>query len=92
MREISGAPSIAATEIDGIADSDPESGFRPELFGQVAKLVYGKKADAKLAAIARAHGVLPKGSDRTARFWLSGTVAPPACIGADMHFQIFRRK
>ena len=88
---VSKVPSIQPTEIDGIAHGDLESRFRPGLFGEVARLVYGKKADAKLADIARRHGVLKKGSDRTARFWISGEVAPPACIAADMHYQIFRR-
>jgi hypothetical protein len=70
MRSVSDELSTGATEIDGIRPSGPESNFRPELFGQVARLVWPDKTDAMLASIAGK-------SDRSARFWLSGEVQAP---------------
>jgi hypothetical protein len=61
-----------------------EANFRPELFGQVARVVWPRKPDVQIAVIARC-------SPRAAREYLNGNVAPPAIVIAAMFTEIARR-
>ena len=72
-----------STGINGRFASGSEENFRPQLFGQIAKLVW-RKPDAEIAAIA---GV----SDRAARDYLAGRVAAPAIVIAALIVEVTRR-
>jgi hypothetical protein len=84
MVESSGSIEKSSTKIGGSFSSGAEENFRPWLFGAVAKVVWDKP-DMAIADIADV-------SDRAARDYLSGKVAPPAVVIATMFMEITKRK
>jgi hypothetical protein len=64
--------------------SDPEENFRPELVGEVLRVIWRKKTDAKVASIC-------KFSDRQARDVMNGTVAMPAVLLSAINAALVRR-
>ncbi len=71
-------------KIDGSFPSPPAENFQAELFGDVARRVWGLNADAKIATIA---GFTP----RAARDVLRGLVAPPSIVLAALLLEIAKR-
>lgn len=85
MRSLSEAPSIVSTENGGRLSTAAEENFRPELFGQIARLVWPEKADVEIAIIAHC-------SPRAARDYLSGKVPAPANVWAAIFAEGTRRR
>jgi hypothetical protein len=84
MFESSAGAARLSTEIDGSSKPRPEENFRPGLVGDVCRLIWGKNADAKIAAIV---GV----SDRAGRDYLSGRVPIPAVLLAAIAVELTKR-
>lgn len=83
MHESFSSAAGTSTKIAGRSALRSEGNFRPWLFGAVAKLIWDKP-DTVIADIA---GV----SDRAARDYLNGKVAPPAIVVAAMLIEVCRR-
>ncbi len=83
MQPLSEMPRLAAKRFDGSFPSEPEENFRPELFGEVAKIVW-RKPDAVIAD-------LTGKTDRQARSIIAGKAPVPAEVAAEMLRLIVRR-
>jgi hypothetical protein len=83
MRESRTEQGSASTKIDGSFRRRAEANFRNRKFGKICSAIW-EKPDFTLAAIA---GV----SDRAARDYLSGKVAPPAIVIAAIVVEITKR-
>ena len=84
MRESRTEAGIGAIKIDGSFKARTEANFRNRKFGRVCAAIW-EKPDATIASIA---GV----SDRAARDYLSGKVAPPAVVIAAINVEITKRE
>lgn len=84
MRGVIHRRAARKAEIDGSFATSPAENFRPELFGRVAREVWGQKADVIIAGIAGY-------SDRAARDVLRGLVGAPGTVLAAMFVEIARR-
>jgi hypothetical protein len=73
-------PRVASPKIDGSFPQLPEVIFQPRDFGSLCGLIW-EKPDTAIAVIA---GV----SDRAAREYLNGNVAPPASVIAAINVAI----
>ena len=69
---------------EGISPHPKEAIF-PQMFGRVARAIWPQKTAFILAELADV-------SDRAAKDWLSGKVAPPAVVVAAMFVEVTRRK
>jgi hypothetical protein len=73
-----------ANLIEGSSSLSSEEIF-PQVFGRVARAIWPHKTAFTLAALANV-------SDRAAKDWLSGKVAPPAVVVAAMFMEVTKRK
>jgi len=84
MQRVSESPSIVSTEIGGRLSTGTEANLRTCVFGDVARVIWREKVDAKIATIAKC-------SPRAAREYLNGNVPAPAIVIAAMLVEITRR-